>query len=49
MVESLIDPWAYTVEGYPENIMPNNFGSRLSYQNLADLIAYLSSQDQLLD
>ncbi|GAB4315355.1 MAG: hypothetical protein Kow00117_07350 [Phototrophicales bacterium] len=49
IVESIIDPWAYTVDGYPENIMPNNFGDRLSYQNLADLIAYLSSQDQLLD
>jgi cytochrome c553 len=46
-VESIVDPWAYTVEGYPENTMPNNYGDRLSYQNLADLVAYLESQDQL--
>lgn len=48
MVESIVLPWDYTVEGYPENIMPNNFGSRISYQDLADLIAYLESQDQFL-
>jgi hypothetical protein len=29
--------------------MPGNFGHRLSLQNLADLVAYLESQDQLLD
>ncbi|GAB4521267.1 MAG: hypothetical protein OHK0046_32440 [Anaerolineae bacterium] len=49
MVESIIHPWDYTVPGYPEGTMPNNFGDRLSYQNLADLITYLESQDQLLD
>ena len=48
-VESIIHPWDYTVEGYPANTMPNNFGDRLSYQDLADLISYLESQDQFLD
>jgi mono/diheme cytochrome c family protein len=27
-------------------VMPANFGDRLTYQQLADLIAYLRSQDQ---
>ncbi len=49
IVESIINPWENTVAGYPENTMPNNFGDRLDFQDLADLIAYLESQDQLLD
>ena len=49
IVESIVNPWDNTVAGYPENTMPNNFGERLDFQNLADLIAYLYSQDQLLD
>lgn len=49
MVESIVHPWDYTVPGYPDFTMPNNFGERLSFQDLADLIAFLSSQDQLLD
>lgn len=49
IVESIIHPWDFIVEGYPENTMPNNYGDRLDFQNLADLIAYLYSQDQLLD
>jgi mono/diheme cytochrome c family protein len=48
MVESIVHPWDYTAPGYAENIMPNNYGDRMSYQDLADVIAYLSSQDQLL-
>lgn len=46
--ESILLPWDYLVSGYAE-VMPNNFGDRLSYQDLADLIAYLESQDQFLD
>lgn len=46
-VESIIRPWDYFVSTYPEFTMPNDYKSQLSYQNLADLIAYLSSQDQL--
>lgn len=47
-VESILLPWDYLVPDYGQ-VMPNNFGDRLSYQDLADLIAYLSSQDQLID
>jgi cytochrome c553 len=46
--ESIILPWEYLAPDYAQ-VMPNNFGDRLSYQDLADLIAYLESQDQLLD
>lgn len=48
VVESIIHPWDYLVPDYGE-VMPTNFGDRLSYQDLADLIAYLNSQDQFLD
>lgn len=48
IVQSIVLPWESLAPGYAE-VMPNNFGDRLSYQNLADLIAYLESQDQLLD
>ena len=48
IVESVVLPWDYHLPGYPENLMPNNFGNRLSYQNIADIIAYLYGQDQFL-
>ncbi|MFW5709781.1 MAG: hypothetical protein ACOCX5_06145 [Chloroflexota bacterium] len=47
IVESIIQPGEYIVPDY-ENIMPDNYGDQMSYQDLADIIAYLSSQDQLL-
>ncbi|MEQ8672033.1 MAG: hypothetical protein RLP44_07840 [Aggregatilineales bacterium] len=47
-VESIVHPAAYIVPEY-QNVMPPNFGDRISYQQLADLIAYLESQDQFLD
>lgn len=46
LVESIIHPNDYTVSGYPANVMPANFGDRLTYQQLADLVEYLKSQDQ---
>lgn len=48
IVESIVYPNGYIPEGYLENMMPQNYGDRLSYQDLADLILYLESQDQLL-
>ncbi|MCB0154815.1 MAG: c-type cytochrome [Anaerolineae bacterium] len=41
--QSIINPNAVIVEGYSANIMPQNFGDRLSDENLSDLIAYLTS------
>ena len=48
MVESILLPWDYLVPEYGE-VMPNNFGSRLDFQDLADIIAYMEGQDQFLD
>jgi hypothetical protein len=49
IVESIIHPWDYQVEGYPIGTMPNFYHTQLSYQDLADIIVYLSSQDQLIE
>ncbi|MBL8133082.1 MAG: c-type cytochrome [Anaerolineae bacterium] len=46
LAESIIHPNNYTATGYVSGLMPANFGDRLTYQNLADIIAYLKSQDQ---
>jgi mono/diheme cytochrome c family protein len=46
LANSIIHPSAYVVPGYPDGVMPQNFGDRLSYQDLADLIAFLATQDQ---
>jgi hypothetical protein len=48
MAQAIIRPRDHQVLGYAD-VMPDNYGDRLSFQNLADLIAYLESQDQLLD
>jgi cytochrome c551/c552 len=42
--ESIINPNAFVVEGYPP-AMPPNYADRLSDQELADIIAYLLSDD----
>lgn len=47
--EAILHPNAYVAPPYMENLMPTFYGQALSYQDLADLIAFLESQDQLLD
>jgi len=49
IVESIIYPNAYVSEGFSENVMPSDFGEKLTLQDIADIIVYLESQDQLLD
>jgi hypothetical protein len=49
LVESILHPNAYIVPGYMANLMPDNYHARLNASQLADLVAYLSSQDQLID
>lgn len=46
VVESIVLPNAYTTPGYDANLMPGNFGLRLDIDDLADLVAFLESQDQ---
>jgi len=45
LIESIVAPNAYIVPGYPAGVMPQNFGDRLSYQDLADILAYIKSYD----
>jgi len=49
IVESILLPWEYFVPTYPEYTMPDFYHEQLSYQDLADIVAYLSSQDQLTE
>lgn len=48
LVESIVQPMAYIAPDYAA-LMPDFYGSQLSTQQLADLVAFLDSQDQLLD
>lgn len=43
LLESIVDPNAYVVEGFATGLMPTNFGARLTPQDAADLIAYMLS------
>jgi mono/diheme cytochrome c family protein len=44
LYESIAHPSAFVVEGFQPNLMPADFGSRLSDQQLADLVAYLMTR-----
>jgi mono/diheme cytochrome c family protein len=44
LYSSIVNPHAYLVEGYGP-LMPNIFGQTLTQQNIADLIAYLETQE----
>ena len=48
LVESIVQPAVYIVPDYAA-AMPGIYGNQLTAQQLADLVAYLDSQDQLLD
>ncbi len=41
LLESIVQSNAYVVQGFQPNIMPQNFGQRMSAQDVADVIAYL--------
>jgi mono/diheme cytochrome c family protein len=40
--ESIVNPNAQIAAGYAPNIMPSTYGSKLSQQQLADLVAFLA-------
>jgi mono/diheme cytochrome c family protein len=42
--ESILNPSAYLVEGFQDNLMPKNFGELIPATELDDLIAYLLAQ-----
>lgn len=40
---SIVDPSAFVVEGYPDNVMPKTFSQTLTPAELDDVVAYLST------
>ena len=40
--ESIVNPNAEIAQGFQPNIMPQDYGTKLSQQQLADLVTYLS-------
>lgn len=42
--ESILMPNAHVVEGFPENVMPQNFDERLNQEQLSDLVTFLLDQ-----
>lgn len=48
LVESIVQPLDYITPDYAE-VMPEIYGGQLTMQQLADLVAFLDSQDQLLE
>ena len=43
ILESIIDPSAYVVEGYPDDVMPKNYSELLSSDEISDLVAFFLS------
>lgn len=41
LLESIVDPSAFVVQGFADKVMPATYSTQLSEQNAADLIAYL--------
>jgi mono/diheme cytochrome c family protein len=39
--ESILDPNAHIAKGYPPNVMPQNFGEKLSKEEVENLVQYL--------
>ena len=44
LVESITRPGDYVVDGYSSGLMPDNFGGRMTDQQLADIVSYLMTQ-----
>ena len=41
--ESIVSPNAYVAQGYPKNVMPRDFGDSLTQEQIAELVAFVSS------
>jgi mono/diheme cytochrome c family protein len=41
---SIKDPSAYVVPGYPNGVMPSTYGTSLTAQQIADLVAFLTQK-----
>ena len=42
MTESIVHPNAYIVPKYPGSVMPQDFGTKLSAKEIADLVAFIT-------
>ena len=45
IVESIVIPGAFVVDGYNSGLMPDDFGVRMTAQQLADIVAFLKTQE----
>ena len=45
LVESIVLPASYVVDGYSSGVMPSDFGTRMTDQQLADIVAHLKTQE----
>ena len=43
LIESVVETNVHIVEGFQPDIMPTNFGDRLTFQDMADLLAFLKT------
>jgi cytochrome c551/c552 len=43
---SIVDPGAYVAPGFPDGVMPTNFGSTLSASDIDDLVAFISASQK---
>lgn len=43
--ESILNPNNFVVDGYPSNVMPQNYGDQFSSRELDDLVEFLLAQD----
>ncbi len=43
LIQSVLDPNAYIVEGFLPNIMPQNYADRLTLEQIQDIVAYIQS------
>ena len=41
IVQQIVNPDAQVTEGFPDNLMPEDYGQKLSEKQLADLVAFL--------
>jgi hypothetical protein len=44
ILESIVNPDAEITEGFPDNLMPEDYSEKLSPEQLADLVAFLTPQ-----
>ncbi len=43
LIESIVDPEATLVQGFPANLMPKTFSDKLTVEQIQDLVAYIRS------